>query len=350
MGDGFVGLLPGRYGCDSSLGLEFPMQAVVYFQYGSPDVLELRDVDRPVVEDDEVLIRVRAAAANPQDWHYMRGLPYIMRPIATGIFKPKANILGSDVAGQVEAVGNSVTRFSPGDEVFARVETGGFAEYVSIAEDLIGLKPAILTFEQAAAVPMAGLVALQALRDKADLQRGQKVLINGASGGIGTFAVQIAKSLGAEVTGVCSTRNVDLVRSIGADHVIDYTQDDFTQSTERYDLILDTVGNRSLSDCRSVLVPEGTFLTVGGGGGRLLGPASQMLKALALSPFVSQTTTAIDTTRNKQDARILNDLKELIEAGLVTPVIDSTYPLSDAPEAIRHLEAGHARGKIVVTV
>ena len=326
------------------------MQAITYFEYGSPDVLQLSEVDKPVVKDDEVLIRVRAAAANPQDWHYMRGLPYIMRVIATGLFRPKANVLGSEVAGEVEAIGRSVTRFQPGDEVFARVETGGFAEYVSFTGSLVGLKPTNLTFEQASAVPMAGLVALQSLRDVGGLQEGQSVLINGASGGIGTFAVQIAKAFGAEVTGVCSTKNVDMVRSIGADHFVDYTLDDFTAGARQYDLILDTVGNRSLSDCRKALVPKGVFVTVGGGGGRWFGPAAQMLRTVASSPFVSQKTTTLDTTRNKQDARFLQDLKDLAEAGKLVPVIDRTYPLQDAPEAIRYLETGHVRGKLVVTV
>jgi NADPH:quinone reductase-like Zn-dependent oxidoreductase len=329
---------------------EDAVQAITYFEYGPPDVLQLREVDKPVVKDDEVLIRVRAASANPQDWHYMRGLPYIMRAIATGLFKPKANIIGSDVAGEVEATGSDVTRFQPGDEVFARVEIGAFAEYVSFAESLVGLKPTNLSFEQAAAMPMAGLVALQSLRDVGALQEGQRVLINGASGGIGTFAVQIAKAFDAEVTGVCSTKNVDLVRSIGADHVVDYTLEDFTTGSRRYDLILDTVGNRSLSDYRRVLVPKGTYVTVGGGGGRWFGPAAQMLRTIASSPFVSQRTTTLDSTRNKQDAHFLKDLKDLAEAGKLAPVIDRTYPMQDAREAIRYLETGHTRGKVVVTL
>lgn len=326
------------------------MRAVTYSEYGSPDVLHLTEVQKPKVEDDEILIRVRAAAANPQDWHYMRGLPLIMRVIATGLIKPKAGILGSDVAGKVEAVGRNVKRFQPGDEVFARVETGGFAEYVSIPEILVGLKPTNLTFEEASAVPMAGLTALQALRDVGGLEEGQSVLVNGASGGIGTFAVQIAKAFGAEVTGVCSTKNVDLVRSIGADHVVDYTVEDFALGVPQYDLILDTVGNRSLSDCRKALVPDGVFVTVGGGGGRWFGPAAQMLRTLASSPFVSQTMTTLDTTRNRQDARILQELKDLAEAGKIRPVIDRTYTLQDTPDAVRYLEAGHARGKVVIAL
>lgn len=326
------------------------MQAVVYHEYGSPDVLELAEVEVPAVGDDDVLIRVRAAGANPQDWHYMRGLPYIMRPIATGLRKPKLNILGSEVAGQVVSAGKKVTRFVPGDEVFARVETGGFAEYVAFSAQLVGAKPSNLSFEKAAGVPMAGLVALRGVRDEGELREGQSVLINGASGGIGTFAVQIAKSMGAEVTGVCSTRNVEMVRSIGADHVIDYTREDFAQGTTRYDLLLDTVGNRSLSDCRGALNPRGTFVTVGGGGGRWLGPAAQMLRTVATSPFVRQTMKTFDMTRDKRDAAYLHDLKNLIETDEVMPIIDRTYPLNEAPAAIRHLESGHASGKVVVTL
>jgi NADPH:quinone reductase-like Zn-dependent oxidoreductase len=240
-----------------------------------------------------------------------------------------------------------VTRFCPGDEVFAEVDAGGFAEYVSFPEHRLGLKPTNLTFEQAAAVPMTALTALQGLRDRGRIEAGQKVLINGASGGIGTFAVQIAKAFGAEVTGVCSTRNVDMVRSIGADHVIDYTREDFTRGTQRYDLMLDTVGNHSLAEFRRALVPRGTLVVTGGGGGRWLGPASQVLKTIALSPLVRQRLVAVYGSPNKDDLHVL---KRLIEAGKVTPVIDRTYPLCEVPEAIRYLEGRHAQGKVVITV
>ncbi len=324
------------------------MKAIVYNEYGAPEhVLELRDIDRPVAADNEVLIRIRAASLNPYDWHFLRGLPYVMR-LMFGLRKPRKapTVLGSDLAGQVEAVGRNVTRFRTGDEVFAEVGTGGCAEYISVPEEKPELKPANLTFEQAAAVPMAAQTALVGLRDQANVQPGQKVLINGASGGVGTFAVQLAKVLGAEVTGVCSTRNVDMVRSIGADHVIDYTLEDFTQGEQRYDFIFDTVGNHSMSECRRVLTPKGTYGAPGAGGGRWLGAMTQQLKAVALSPFVSQKMVPVNDKPNQD----LDYLKGLIEAGRVTPVIDTTYPLSRAPDAMRYLEAGHARGKVVVTV
>jgi NADPH:quinone reductase-like Zn-dependent oxidoreductase len=323
------------------------MKAIVYDTYGSPDVLQLQEIDKPVVKDDEVLVQVRAASLNPYDWHFMTGLPYLGR-LQFGMFKPKANGLGADLAGQVEAVGKNVTRFRPGEEVFGEVETGAFAEYVCFSEDAAVLKPANLTFEQAAAVPMGALTALQGLRNKGQMKPGQKVLINGASGGVGTFAVQIAKLLGAEVTGVCSTRNVDMVRSIGADQVIDYTQEDFTQGRQRYDLMLDNVGNRSLSECRRVLNPKGVYLASFGQPEHLwLGPMAQLLKMAVLSPFVSQRLLTFVATPNNEDLHLL---KELLEAGKVTPVIDRSYPLSEVPEAIRYLEEGHARGKVVITV
>jgi NADPH:quinone reductase-like Zn-dependent oxidoreductase len=322
------------------------LKAITYHRYGSPDVLELEEVDEPVVNDDEVLVRVRAASVNPRDWHFMRGLPSIMRPL--GLRIPKDGGLGSDVAGQVEAVGKTVTRFRPGDEVFAHVLRGGFAEYTAVPEDVLGLKPANLTFEQAAAVPLAGLTALQGLRDHGRVQPGQKVLIIGASGGVGTFAVQIAKSFGADVTGVCSTRNVDLVRSIGADHVIDYTQEDFTQSGQKYDLILQLAGTRSPSDCRRALTPKGKLLLSSGeSDGRWIGPLDRMIKAVVLSPFVSQRLGAFEARRSGEDLQVL---KELIEAGKVSPVIDRTYPLIETPAAMRYLEEGHARGKVLITV
>ena len=323
------------------------MKAIVQDKYGSPDVLELKEIDKPVVEDDEVLVRVRAASVNPADWHYMRGLPYIMRPQA-GLGKPKNGVLGRDISGRVETVGKEVTRFRTGDAVFANVERGGFAEYAGVPEGLVVPKPANLTFEQAAAVPLAALTALQGLRDAGRVQPEQMVLIIGASGGVGTFAVQLAKSLGAEVTGVCSSRNAELVRSLGADHVIDYTQEDFTQGGEKYDLIFQLAGTRSPSECRRALTPTGTLvLSSGESSGRWLGPVDRMIKAAVLSPFVSQKLGAF-LARPKRDD--LQFLKELIEAGTVSPVIDRTYPLREVPEAIRYLEEGHTRGKIVITV
>ena len=323
------------------------MKAIVHHTYGSPDVLELREIDKPVAKDDEVLVRVRAASVNPADWHFMRGLPYIMRPQA-GLGKPKNAVLGRDISGQVEAVGKDVTRFRPGDEVFGEVERGGFAEYTCASEALLELKPANLTFEQAAAVPLAALTALQGLRDAGRVQPEQKVLLIGASGGVGTFAVQIAKMLGADVTGVCSTRNVEMIRSLGADHVIDYTQEDFTGSGRKYDLIFQLAGTRSPSDCRRALTSKGTLvLSSGESSGRWLGPVDRMIKAAVLSPFVSQK---LGSFLAKPDADDLQFLKELIESGKVKPVIDRTYSLNEAPEAIRYLEKGHARGKVVITV
>jgi NADPH:quinone reductase-like Zn-dependent oxidoreductase len=323
------------------------MKAIVQDEYGSPDVLELREIDKPVAKDDAVLVRVHATSANPADWHFMRGLPYVMRP-QSGLRTPKNGVLGRDIAGQVEAVGKDVTRFRPGDEVFANVESGGFAEYACAREGLLALKPANLTFEQAAAVPLAALTALQGLRDAGQLQPGQKVLIIGASGGVGTFAVQIAKALGADVTGVCSTRNVELVRSRGADQVIDYTESDFTESGQKYDLILQLAGTRSPSDCRRALASKGTLLLSSGeSDGRWIGPVGRIIKAAALSPFVSQKLGPFLAKPDRDDLQFLT---ELIEAGKVKPVIDRTYSLSEAPAAIRYLEEGHARGKVVITV
>jgi NADPH:quinone reductase-like Zn-dependent oxidoreductase len=323
------------------------LKAITYHEYGSPDALEFEDVDAPVVKDDEVLVRVRAASVNPRDWHFMRGVPYFMRAQA-GLRRPKSSLLGSDVAGQVEAVGTAVTRFHPGDEVFAHVQEGGFAEYAAVPEEALGLKPANLTFEQAAAVPLAGLTALEGLRDRGRVRPGQKVLIIGAAGGVGTFAVQLAKHFGADVTGVCSTRNLDLVRSIGADHVIDYTREDLTQGGQRYDLIFQLAGTRSPSDLRRALTPKGTLLLSSGeSDGRWVGPMDRILKALVLAPFVSQRLSSFLAKSTTEDLQVL---KELIEAGKVSPVIDRTYPQSEVPEAIRYLEEGHARGKVVVTV
>ncbi len=280
-------------------------------------------------------------------WHLLTGLPYIAH-VQFGLLKPKVSSLGADLAGQIEAVGKNVTRFRPGGEGFGEVETGSFAEYVCVPEDSAVLKPAKLTFEQAAAVPLAALTALQGLRDRGKVQPGQKVLINGASGGVGTFAVQIAKSFGAEVTGVCSSRNVDMVRSIGADQVLDYTREDFTRGGQLYDLMLDNVGNRSLSECRRVLNPKGVYLACFGQPDHLwLGPMPRLLKMVVLSPFVSQRLRSFVTTPNLED---LHFLKELLEAGKVTPVIDRTYPLSEVPDALRYLEEGHAQGKVIITV
>jgi NADPH:quinone reductase-like Zn-dependent oxidoreductase len=325
---------------------ETTMKAIVQDQYGSPGVLALRDIDRPEIGAAEVLVRVRAAAVNPGDWAIVSGLPYIARPVY-GLLKPKNAVRGQDLAGEVEAVGASVTRFRPGDEVFGWCQQlgGAFAEHASVSEDALERKPANLTFEQAAAVPTAGSVALEALRD---VRAGQKVLVNGASGGIGTFAVQIAKSLGADVTGVCSTRNVDLVRSIGADQVIDYTKDDFTQTGKRYDFILDNVANRSLSDLRRTLAPNGTLVPNGGGfDNHWFAGGGRVIRAKVLSRFVSQT---LRTFIMSQKREALVALKNLIEAGKITPVIDRTYPLSETPKAIEHVGLGHARGKVVITV
>ena len=321
------------------------MKAIVQDRYGTADVLELKDIDEPVVGDDDVLLRVLAASAFIGDWHIMTGLPYLGR-LVIGLRAPKARVRGQDVAGRVEAVGERVTRFQPGDEVFGTCH-GSFAEYATARPDKIAPKPANLTFEQAATVPSTGTTALQGLRNIRKVQPGHKVLIIGAAGGVGSFAVQIAKAFGAHVTGVCSTTKVDLVRSIGADDVIDYTRDDFAEKGPRYDLILDTAGNRSVSHLRRGLAPRGTLVIGGGeGGGRWFGVGRQ-LQALMLSPFVSQRLGTFIAKQNGEDLLVL---KELIEAGKVTPVIGKTYPLSEVPDAIRYLEQGHARGKVVITV
>lgn len=323
------------------------MKAIVYRCYGSPEVLRLEDIAKPIPADDQVLVKVRAAAVNPVDWHYMRGEPYIMR-MSSGLGAPKDMRMGIDFAGTVEAVGKAVTRFKLGDEVFG-ARGGALGEYVVVRESrAVVLKPANLTFEQAAAVPIAALTALQGLRDKGHIQPGQKVLINGASGGVGTFAVQIAKSFGAEVTGVCSTRNVELVRSLGADHVIDYTRENFTQGEQRYDLILDNVGSHSLSDYRRVLQPAGTLVIVGSLSKEpWFGPISSWIKAALLSPFVSQNLVTLLAENKQDDLELLSDL---MREGKVTPVIDRRYTLSEAPAAIAYLEEGRARGKVVVSM
>ena len=319
------------------------MQAIVQDNYGSPEALELRDIDLPDIGDHEVLVRVHAASVHVGDWVLMWGVPRLMR-MATGLRKPKNRVPGTDVAGTVEAVGKGVTRHRSGDEVFGWC-TGAFAEYVSAGEDHFVPKPANLTFEQAAAVGVSATTALQLLRDQGKVQPGQKVLINGASGGVGTFAVQIAKSFGAEVTGVCRTGNVDMVRSIGADHVIDYTEVDFTQGGQRYDFILDNVGNHSLSDTRRALTPNGTLQP--NGGGHSGGAMGTLIEALVTSLFVRQQLRPSVKFPNRQDLVVL---KELVEAGKVTPVIDGTYSLGETAGAIGHVGAGHARGTVVITV
>jgi NADPH:quinone reductase-like Zn-dependent oxidoreductase len=326
------------------------MKAIAQDRYGAPDVLELRELDKPIVGDDDVLVRVHAASANPYDWHFMRGLPYIVRAVGSragfGLRGPKRPVRGRDVAGEVEAVGKRVTHLRPGDEVYG-VGHGTFAEYLRASEGDLALKPANLTFVQAAAMPVAAVTALRALRDHGQVHPGQTVLINGAAGGVGTFAVQIAKAFGADVTGVCSTRNLEMVRSIGADHVIDYTAEDFTRGPKRYDLILDLVGNHSVSACRRALEPTGMLLLSHGGRSNWIGPMGQILRALVVSRFVGQKLLAFTAHVTKEDLVVL---KELAEGGKVTPVIDRTYPLSESPDAMRHLEAGHARGKVVITV
>jgi len=320
------------------------MKAIVYRCYGSPEVIEFEDIAKPTPADDEVLVKVVAASVNPRDWHFVRGTPYFLRLVA-GLGAPDNTSLGVDFAGTVEAVGSKVKRFKPGDEVFGG-QTGAFAEYVIVAEDgALAMKPADVSFAQAASAPIAAVTALQALRDLGELEPGQKVLVNGASGGVGTFAVQIAKSFGAEVTGVCSTRNVEMVRSIGADHVFDYTKENYTESGQQYDLILDMVGNHSLSANRRALKPDGTFVIVGGSKGNWLGPMMSPIKALFLSPFVDQEFIMILAEMTQDD---LATLGELMQAGKVTPVIDSRYQLSEVRSALQHSEDGHARGKIVI--
>ncbi len=320
------------------------MKAIVHDAYGSADVLELRDVEEPMVGDDDVVVRVRAAGANAADWHIIGARPFIVRLAGYGLRRPKKPIPGTDVAGQVESVGPNVTRFRPGDEVFGWAQ-GAFAEYVRARENHFVPKPVAMTFEQAAAVPMAGCTALQGLRDTGELRSGQHVLIIGAAGGVGTFAVQIAKAFGAEVTGTCSSTKVDLVRSIGADHVLDHTREDFTQKGERYDLIFQLAGTRSPLECRRALTPKGTLVLSSGEGG--LAVLSRMLQAFVSSPFVRQRLRTLATKETNED---LVALAALIEGGTITPVIDRTYSLGETPEAIRYLEGGHARGKVVITV
>ena len=322
------------------------MKAIVIEKYGSPDVLQFKEVERPTPKDNQVLVRVQAASANPLDWHLMRGEPFIARLMGTGLLKPKSSKVGADVAGRVEAVGKDVTQFKPGDEVFGTCN-GSFAEYACAREDRLALKPANVSFEEAAAIPVAATTALQGLRNKGQIQPGQKVLVNGASGGVGTFAVQIAKSYGTEVTGVCSTRNLDLVRKIGADHVVDYTREDFTRNEQqRYDLIFDAVGNRSVSDYKRALKPGGTCAVAG------FSSMPRMFEHTALGPLRSKTGNkkvgGMGMAKINQNDLVF--LKQLVETQKVRPVIDRHYPLSETADAIRYLEAGHAQGKVVITV
>ena len=336
------------------------MKAIVQDNYGSLEDLELREIDKPTVNDDEVLVRVHAASVHPDVWHVVRGLPYVLRLMGAGLLKPKHPVPGTDVAGHVESVGKNVTRFQPGDEVFGESvrghqwhNGGAYAEYVSVSEDGLVLKPVDITFEQAAAVPTSGLIALQGLRHQVQVQPGQKVLINGAGGGVGTIAVQLAKAYGAEVTGVDSTGKLDMVRSLGAEQVIDYSQEDFTQGGERYDLIVDVPGNHSFSECRRALSPKGTYVLIGHDhfgklGHRFLGSLPRVSKLIVMSPFVSQLPELSFSMPTKKESMAV--LKELLEAGKLTPVIDRTYPLSEAPEAIRYLEEGHTQGKVLIIV
>jgi NADPH:quinone reductase-like Zn-dependent oxidoreductase len=324
------------------------MKAIVHDRYGSPDVLRLEDVDRPAPAAGEVLVRVRAAAVNARDWHTMRGDPYLAR-LTFGLAGPKVRIRGTDFAGEVEAVGSKVTGFRPGDEVYGEAPAA-FAEFVSVPEGVLGPKPATLTFAQAAAIPLAGNTALMGLRDLAQAGPGRRILINGASGGVGTFAVQLGRSYGAHVTGVCSTRNVELVRSLGADQVIDYTRADFTRDGQRYDVVFDLVGNRSLRALRRALTPTGTLILSGGGvseGGSLVGPIGLVAKGQLLSRFVRHRVVTLSATPSTEN---LATLRDLVEAGSLTPVIDRTHPLSETAEAIRYVEEDHARAKVVLTV
>ena len=321
------------------------MRAIIRTKYGSPDVLELRETDKPTPTDNQVLVKVQAAALNPLDWHALRGKPFLVRLMGFGLLNPKHQILGADMAGRVEAIGKDVTQFKVGDEVFGS-GMGGFAEYACFRQDNLALKPTALTFEQAAAVPVAGLTALQALRDHGRMQAGQHVLINGASGGVGTFAVQITKALGAQVTGVCSGRNVEMVRSIGADHVIDYTKDEFWRNGKEYDLIVDNAAFHSISKPLRVLKSTGRYVAVGGSSS-----TASILKSMILNPLISMVkhkkVVSFMANMNQPD---LVFIKELLETGKVAPVIDKKYPLSETPEAIRYVEKGHTRGKVIIIV
>jgi NADPH:quinone reductase-like Zn-dependent oxidoreductase len=321
------------------------MKAIVHSRYGAPDVLELNDIDQPIAHDDAVLVRVHAAAVGKGDWLTVAGLPYVAR-LRYGLPNPKHPVPGFDLAGRIEAIGHNVTQLQPGDAVFGWCD-GSFAEYASVPEGQLARKPTNLTFEQAAAVPISGFAALQALRDTGGVQPGQTVVIIGASGGVGSFAVQLAKAFGAEVTGVCSTKSLDMVRSIGADQVIDYTQEDFTRTGQRYDLILEMVGNRSLADLRRALTPKGTLVLVGGSGGRWFMGTGRTLRAVLVSPFVGQRLRSFLSKPRGADLVVL---QELLEAGKISPVIDRTFPLSKAPEAIRYVGERSTQGKTVITV
>jgi NADPH:quinone reductase-like Zn-dependent oxidoreductase len=337
------------------------MKAIVQEKYGSPlDVLNLKDIDKPVLKDDEVLVRVHAASVHPDVWHVVRGLPYVLRIMGAGLPRPKNSVPGTDVAGHVESVGKNVSQFQRGDEVFGETikgyqwtNGGAYAEYVSVPEDSLALKPANITFEQAAAVPTSGLIALQNLPNEGWLHPGKRVLVNGAGGGVGVLAVQLAKAYGANVTGVDNTKKLEMVRSLGADQVIDYTKEDFTQSGERYDLIFDIPGNHPFSACRRVLALNGKYVLIGHdrfgqGAGRWLGSIPRVLKLVALSPFMSQMPTPKFSMPDKKNHLVV--LKQLMETGKLTPVIDRTYSLGEVPEAIRYLAEGHAQGKVIITV
>ncbi|MBC7760233.1 MAG: NAD(P)-dependent alcohol dehydrogenase [Candidatus Saccharibacteria bacterium] len=322
------------------------MKAIIQRAYGDASILKIEEIDRPVIGDDDVLVHVRAAGLNHADWVHTSGTPLIAR-LAFGPRAPKAIVRGKDFAGIVDSVGANVTGFLPGDEVYGELESGTFAEYVSAPTSLLARKPANLSLEQAATVPLSGMTALLGLRDVGSVKPGQQVLINGASGGVGTLAVQIAKALGAEVTAVCSARNGELARSLGADHVIDYGDTDFTLGTGRYDVILDSIGNHSLCALRSVLVPKGILVLSNGTGGRVLGPMGRILRSVMLAPFVSQKLALISA---KRSSTTLDELRDLIEAGHVTPVIDRSYPLAEVPAAMRYFVEEHARGKIAITL
>lgn len=324
------------------------MKAIVNTHYGSPDVLQLKEVVKPTPQEGEVLVHVQAVSVNAAEWHLLRGKPFLMRLMGYGLLKPRNTILGAAMAGRVEAVGRNVTQFQPGDEIFGDLTTcgwGGFAEYVCAREDVLALKPANVTFEQAAAVPLAAITALQGLRAKGQIQPGQKVVIYGASGGVGTFAVQIAKSFGAEVTGVCSTRNIDVVRSLGADQVIDYTQEDFTKNGQRYDFIFAVNGYHSIFDYKHALRPKGVYVMIGGS-------MAAMVQAMLLGPMISMTGSqkmgSMGVAKPNQKDMVF--IKELLEAGKVKPVIDRRYPFGETAEALRYLEEGHAQGKVVITI
>jgi NADPH:quinone reductase-like Zn-dependent oxidoreductase len=336
------------------------MKAIVQDKYGPPDVvLQHREIDKPIIGDDEVLVRVRAASVHPDVWHVVTGRPYVLRLMGAGVFRPKNPVPGTDVAGLVESVGKDVTRFGPGDEVFGETHTelqwrngGAFAEFVSVPQDALALKPNGIAFEQAAAVPTSGFIALNNLQIGGQIQPGQSVLINGAGGGVGTIAVQLAKAYGAHVTGVESTEKMEMVRSLGADHVIDYTEEDFTQRGERYDLILDVASNLSLTACKRVLMPKGVYVFIGhdhfgDAAGRVFGSLPRYLKFVALSPFVSQLPDLSFSIPSKRDVMAI--LAEFLEGGKLTPIIDRTYPLEEVPEAMRYLQGGRARGRIIIT-